>query len=159
MSVLQIKILLSLALLLLAAPVWAGELSNTSGSLRVQMGAKPQSGVDTSRCFLKGAPVPCVGHAYDQRVGSVAMESPIDGKMWVSQVPSADLIRCDEAMQVCEIRDPSKFPCYKRMQEVIREMKTAMHPNPNSRSLSRGFVMTEEAWEREIEPIYQECVK
>lgn len=61
-----------LALLLLAAPVWAGELPNTSGSLRVQVVAKPQSGVDTSQCYLKGEPVPCVGHAYDRRVGSVA---------------------------------------------------------------------------------------
>lgn len=64
-----------LALLLLASPVWAGELSHTSGSLRVQVGATPQPGVDPSRCFLRGASVPCVGHAYDQRVGPVRTET------------------------------------------------------------------------------------
>lgn len=146
-----------LALLLLASPVWAGELSTASGSLRVQMGAAPKLEKDASKCFLKGEPVPCVGHAYDQRVGSVAMES--QGSVIVDRDVLKSMIREAERQGGTLAVTVQPSPCYRKMQEAIREMKTAMHLNPNSRSLSRGFVMTEEAWEREFEPIYQECVK
>lgn len=49
--------------------------------------------------------------------------------------------------------------CYQKMREAIQHMKAQMQPNSNSRSLTRGFVMTEEAWTKNFEPLYQECVQ
>jgi hypothetical protein len=85
-----------------------------------------------------------------QRIGGDAVP---DCLMWVDK---------DSGIQTegagCR-QDLPKPGCYQKMRDAIRKMKAQMQPNPNSRSLQRGFIMTEEAWEREFEPIYQECVK
>lgn len=120
-----------LALLLLASPVLAGELSNTSGAIRVQLGAAPQSGADPSRCYLKGASVPCVGHAYDQRVGSVAVESQgsviVDRDVLQAMIREAEQQGGKLAVTVKPDFQRDKFgnlkpsPCYLRMQEAMKD--------------------------------------
>lgn len=84
-----------------------------------------------------------------------------DPSDWViAWQPTGEVIAiCEETTNNCTIVKPEKFTCYQKMQEVIGRMKSRMHANQNSRSLTRGFVMTEEDWAREVEPIYQECVK
>lgn len=104
-------------LLLLAMPVWAGESSSASGALRVQMGAVSQPGMDSSRCFLKGESVPCVGHAYDQRIGSVAVEN--QGSVVVDRDLLQSMIR--EAEQQGGSLKVIQSPCYQKMQEAMKD--------------------------------------
>lgn len=104
-------------LLLLAMPVWAGESSSASGALRVQMGAVSQPGMDSSRCFLKGESVPCVGHAYDQRIGSVAVEN--QGSVVVDRDLLQSMIR--ESEQQGGSLKVIQSPCYQQMQEAMKE--------------------------------------
>lgn len=49
--------------------------------------------------------------------------------------------------------------CHQRMKEVMTKLREVWRGNENSRSLRRGFVMTDEIWLRDFEPIYQECVR
>ena len=57
------------------------------------------------------------------------------------------------------IMQDADYQCYQRMREAFTKMKEQMRPNPNSRSLMRGFTMTEDAWNHSFEPIYQDCVE
>ncbi len=43
-----------------------------------------------------------------------------------SLVETKEIIRCNESGQFCEVYDPSKFPCYKRMQELIRSVDVVL---------------------------------
>lgn len=105
-------------LLLLAWPVWAGESSSASGALRVQVGAAPQLEKDTSKCSLNGEPVPCVGHVYDQRVGSVAVES--QGSVIVDRDVLQAMIReaAQQGGKLAVTVQPS--PCYQKMREAMQ---------------------------------------
>lgn len=76
-----------------------------------------------------------------------------------STTPSYAIAECNKSGRQCKVIDSSAFPCYKKLQNAVRRMKARMHSNLNSRSLTRGFVMTDEIWERELEATYQECVK
>lgn len=110
-------------LLLLAWPVWAGESSSASGALRVQVGAAPQLEKDTSKCSLNGEPVPCVGHAYDRRVGSVAIES--QGSVIVDSELLRSMIR--EAEQQGGSLKVIRSPCYQKMQEAMQAADNYVH--------------------------------
>ncbi len=119
-------------LLLLAAPVWAGEPSSASGSLRVQVGAAPQLEKDTSKCFLKGAPVPCVGHAYDRRVGVAALESTTNDY---------------------------HLACYLKMREAMREMDTVIEKFGKSDGVGTELALTHLWIAEHWRPVMKECVE
>lgn len=71
------------------------------------------------------------------------------------------LVDCtDERLASCKVDGLEELlACHQRMQEAFRNMKERMHPNPNSRSIIRGFTMTEDAWNQSLEPIYRDCVE
>lgn len=142
-------------LLLLAMPVWAGESSSASGALRVQMGAWPQPGVDTSRCFLKGEPVPCVGHAYDRRVGSVALESQgsviVDGDLLQSMIREAE--QQGGSLKVVQ------SPCYQKMREAMRKMNTAIVRSGKSDGVGTELALTHRWIAEHWRPVMKECAQ
>lgn len=125
-------ILLILPLLLLAAPTWAGESSNASGWLRVQVGAAPQLEKDTSKCFLKGEPVPCEGHAYDRRVGPAALESTANDY---------------------------HLACYLKMHEAMRKMDTVIEKSGKSDGVGTELVLTHLWIAEHWRPAMKECVQ
>jgi len=87
------------------------------------MGTAPQLEKDTSECSLKGEPVPCVGHAYDQRVGSVAIES--QGSVIVDRELLRSMIR--EAEQQGGSLKVIQSPCYQQMQEAMQMADNYVH--------------------------------
>lgn len=142
-------------LLLLAMPVWAGESSSASGALRVQMGAVSQPGMDSSRCFLKGESVPCVGHAYDQRIGSVAVEN--QGSVVVDRDLLQSMIR--EAEQQGGSLKVIQSPCYQKMQEAMRKMDTVIATSGKSDGVGTDLALTHGWIAQHWRPVMKECVK